>query len=247
MFIRLLFISICFSALSTQAQVWVKGQIQDRGGRALIGANVFIEGTYDGAFSDSLGQFTFQTAPREEAVLTVRLLSYRPYQQVLDLKGDTIRTTVKLQSTTRAVDEVVITAGAFEASDEKKGVVLRSLDIVTTAGSNGDINAAINTLPGTTAVGEEGQLFVRGGAAYETQTFIDGLRVGRPYGARIPDLPARGRFSPFLFKGTLFSSGGYSAAYGQALSAAMILETQDLPESSQSSFSLMSVGASAGH
>ena len=102
---------------------------------------------------------------------------------------------------------VVITAGAFEASDEKKAVILNSIDIVTTAGATADIAGALNTLPGTQAVGEEGRLFVRGGAAYETRTFIDGLFVQNPYNASVPNLPARGRFSPFLFKGTSFSTG----------------------------------------
>ena len=36
------------------------------------------------------------------------------------------------------------------------------MDIVTTAGSAGNIIAALETLPGTQTVGESGRLFVRG-------------------------------------------------------------------------------------
>ncbi|MEJ7665878.1 MAG: hypothetical protein WKG07_43365 [Hymenobacter sp.] len=57
----------------------------------------------------------------------------------------------------------MITGGAFEASDERRAAVLKPLDMLTTAGANADIAAALNTLPGTTRVGEEGKLFVRGG------------------------------------------------------------------------------------
>ena len=46
--------------------------------------------------------------------------------------------------------------------------------MLTTANSNGDIFNAINTMPGTQSVGEEGGLFVRGGEKYETKTFVDG-------------------------------------------------------------------------
>ncbi|MBK6819266.1 MAG: hypothetical protein IPG85_06520 [Bacteroidetes bacterium] len=53
---------------------------------------------------------------------------------------------------------------------------------------------------------------------------------------------ARGRFSPFIFKGTVFSTGGYSALYGQALSSAVILETIDLPDRSSANLNLSSVG-----
>ncbi|MFY7963819.1 MAG: TonB-dependent receptor plug domain-containing protein, partial [Chitinophagaceae bacterium] len=56
----------------------------------------------------------------------------------------------------------------------------------------------------------------------------------------------RGRFSPFLFKGTVFSTGGYSALYGQALSSALILESIDLPERSEASASISSVFVGGG-
>ena len=55
---------------------------------------------------------------------------------------------------------VVITAGSFEASDRKKGTVLSTLDILTTASANADVTAAIKTLPGAQQVGESEGLFV---------------------------------------------------------------------------------------
>jgi hypothetical protein len=64
----------------------------------------------------------------------------------------------------------------------------------------------------------------------ETQQFIDGTLVNNPYYTSVPDIATRGRFSPFLFRGTVFSTGGYSALYGQALSSAVILESIDFPE-----------------
>jgi hypothetical protein len=101
----------------------------------------------------------------------------------------------------------------------------------------------MNTLPGTQTVGEEGRLFVRGGAGHETRTFINGLLVAEPYGVTPQNVPSRFRFSPFLFKGAFFSTGGYSAEYGQALSSVLQLNTYDLPARSQTDISVMSVGA----
>ena len=124
---------------------------------------------------------------------------------------------------------------------------MTSLDIVTTGGANGDITAALKTLPGAQQIGEQEGLFVRGGAGYETKQFIDGTLVNNPYGTSVPDLASRGRFSPFLFKGTVFSTGGYSALYGQALSSALILESIDLPDQSQASASISSVFLGAGY
>src|SRR5690606_23454916 len=133
----------------------------------------------------------------------------------------------KMRESVNTLDAVVISAGTFSAGDNSKITALKPLDIVTTAGSAGNIIAALQTLPGTQTVGEDGRLFVRGGEADETQTFVDGIRVAQPYGASTNELPTRGRFSPFLFSGISFSTGGYSAEYGEALSSVLLLNTQD--------------------
>ena len=141
--------------------------------------------------------------------------------------------TIILKESFNALDAVVITAGTMESGDKARVSVLKPLDIVTTAGSAGNIIAALQTLPGTQSVGEDGRLFVRGGEANETQTFVDGIRVAQPYGATTNNLPTRGRFSPFLFSGIAFSTGGYSAEYGEALSSVLLLNTEDESRSKQ--------------
>jgi vitamin B12 transporter len=121
------------------------------------------------------------------------------------------------------------------------------MKIVTTAGAQGDIVGALKTLPGAQQVGESEGLFVRGGTGSETKTVIDGMVVNNPYFSSVPDLATRGRFSPFLFKGTIFSTGGYSAQYGQGISSVLALETQDLPDRTSSTLAVSSVGLGAGY
>jgi hypothetical protein len=71
--------------------------------------------------------------------------------------------------------------------------------------------------------------------------------VENPFFSATPDVPQRGRFSPFLVKGMAFGTGGYSAQYGQALSSVLLLTSQDLPAQSQSSIGLTAVGPSLSH
>ncbi|RYF81751.1 MAG: Plug domain-containing protein, partial [Chitinophagaceae bacterium] len=124
--------------------------------------------------------------------------------------------------------------------------MLTALDIVTTASAEGDITGALKTLPGTQQVGETGGLFVRGGTASESNIYIDGNLVTNFFYSSLPGMASRGRFNPFLFKGTIFSAGGYSALYGQALSSALILESNDLPERTEGNLSLSIIGVGAG-
>ena len=142
---------------------------------------------------------------------------------------------------------MIITAGAFDSGELSRPVVLKPMDIATTPSAVGDIYGALATLPGAQLVGNEGGLFVRGGEGYETKTFIDGMQVSNPYMSKLPDLPTRSRFSPLLFSGTAFSTGGFSAEYGQALSSAVNLKTTGLAEKSQGSVSVMSVGVSGSY
>lgn len=228
------------------AQV-ISGKIIDKKGEPLPGANVFIEGSYDGASTDEEGKFSFASQLQGKQTLVVRFVGFREHRQEINMSHDSLIFNIVLRESSNQLGAVTITAGAFEASDEKKGVVMKPLDILTTAGGLGDIYGAINTLPGTQTVGEEGKIFVRGGDSYETKTFFDGMLIEQPYYSSMPDIPTRGRFSPWLFSGTVFSSGGYSAEYGQALSSALILNSEGLAEEDVSSISLMTVGLGASH
>jgi hypothetical protein len=49
------------------------------------------------------------------------------------------------------------------------------------------------------------------------------------------------------FKGTSFSTGGYSAEYGQALSSALVLDSKDKAELQRTDIGILSVGADVGH
>jgi outer membrane cobalamin receptor len=244
-----LLLSFFFISLYTgiTAQIRITGKVTDSNNEPLVGVNVYFKSSYDGASSDETGTYHFLSELSGEQTLVVSFIGFKTIEQIVDL--DSLEDSIDfiLRESSNRLDAVVITAGSFEASDEKKAVIFKPLDIVTTAGGLADIPSVINTLPGTQTVGEEGKLFVRGGDSYETRTYIDGMIVDEPYGSTVPDVPARGRFSPFLFKGTLFSSGGYSAEYGQALSSALVLQTNDLAPETVTSLSLMSVGLGAAH
>ena len=228
------------------SQTTLSGKVVDEKGKPVSGANVFIEGTYDGASTAETGNFSFTTATTGNQTLVVSFLIYETSRTVFDVATFQNKT-IKLRESVNALDAVVITAGTLEAGDKSRVSVLKPLDIVTTAGSAGNIIAALQTLPGTQTVGEDGRLFVRGGEANETQTFVDGIRVAQPYGATTNNLPTRGRFSPFLFSGISFSTGGYSAEYGEALSSVLLLNTQDEPDQNKTEISLMTVGLGIGN
>jgi hypothetical protein len=232
---------ICF------AQTKVSGRVTDEKGEGIPGANVSIQDSYDGASANVEGKFEFTTTETGMKLLVITFVGYKNYEKEIALTGAEIIVEASLKETINELQAVTITAGSFGASDESRRTIFRAVDIATTAGATADIAGALNTLPGTQKVGESGRLFVRGGDGYEARTFIDGLIVMNEYDQSAPNTPSRGRFLPFMFKGTSFSTGGYSAEYGQALSSALVLDSRDKSEATRTDIGLLSVGGDVAH
>jgi hypothetical protein len=241
--------SLFLSLLVTQsfAQTKISGTVTDEHGEPVPMANVVLQDTYDGTSADATGKFEFTTTETGNHLLVVRFVGYKDFQQTVVLNGAAINVRAMLPEMINQLEAVMITAGSFAASDESRRTVFKAVDIATTAGATADIAGALNTLPGTQKVGESGRLFVRGGDGSEARTFIDGMLVLDAYSPSAPNTPSRGRFLPFMFKGTSFSTGGYSAEYGQALSSALVLDSKDKSEMTRTDIGILSVGGDVAH
>ncbi|WP_075344494.1 TonB-dependent receptor [Tenacibaculum agarivorans] len=241
----LLFLLFLFT-ITSFSQVEFSGKVIDHKGTPIEGANVYLEGTYDGTSTDKNGNYNFSSSETGTQTLVVSFISFETFYKT-DIVNNLNNLNIKLREDVNTLDAVVINAGSFDAGNKARAVALKPLDIVTTASALGDAVGALQTLPGTSANDEDGRLFVRGGDANETQIFIDGIRVFNPFIPSANNIPTRGRFSPFLFKGLSFSTGGYSAEYGQALSSVLTFNTIDQPDQEKTELQFMSVGLGAGN
>ncbi|MCU4165869.1 TonB-dependent receptor, partial [Carboxylicivirga caseinilyticus] len=223
-------------------QTAIQGKVMDKRQQPIVGANIYLDGTYDGTTSDMEGQFELITYEKGQQVLVISSIGFQKYNYAFSTDSAVAFLEIILEEKINELESVVITAGTFEDGEKKQSMVLSAFDVASTASAQGDIYGAFNNVPGTQKVGEEGKLFVRGGESYETRTFMDGMYVADPFYSQVNNIPTRGRFSPLLFDGLLFSTGGYSAEYGQALSSVVALKTLGLENEDKSSLSLMSVG-----
>ncbi|WP_035678762.1 TonB-dependent receptor [Flavobacterium limnosediminis] len=237
---------VALCSVTMFAQTTISGKVTDNKGKPVGGANVFIEGAYDGTTSDANGEFSFTTSEKGNQILVITYLSFETTKIPIVIEKY-VPQTITLRESVNTLDTVVISAGMMKAGDNSKVSALKPLDIVTTAGAMGDVVGALQTLPGAQIVGESGRLFVRGGESDETQTYVDGIRVAQPYNASANNIPTRGRFSPFLFSGMTFSTGGYSAEFGDALSSVLLLNTINEVNEEHSNFSFMTVGLGASN
>ena len=78
-------------------------------------------------------------------------------------------------------------------------------------------------------VDEGAGLFVRGGDVSETAVLLDESPLNHPYRYETPTGGFRGAVDPFLTQGVSFSTGGFSAEYGNSLSGVVDMRGLDRP------------------
>lgn len=233
LYLKSLICALLFIPFTSQAQSTIKGIVKDEKGIPVSYVNVFIKNSVDGTITDTLGRFRFQTKLKGSQVITVSFIGFSPITYPIDLQDKEYTLSFTLREAANVLNEVIISAGTIDANNERKVAILKPLDIVTIAGGGADIASAIQTLPGVQRNGgDQTGLLVRGGDASESMVVIDGVIAQNAFFTNVPGVTQRSRFNPFQFKGTSFSSGGYGARYGQALSSVLDLQTNDLPDES---------------
>ena len=209
------------------AQSIVKGKVTDLQGNPIPGANIYLLNTTIGVSANMQGEFMLSTSEFGTRTVVVSSIGYETFQQSMELAGKEYTLDVKLREATSELSEVVITAGTIEATNDRKVAVLRPLDIVTTAGAQGNIIGAIQTLPGTTRVGEQTGLFVRGGDASEANVVIDGMIVQIFLTAMCPALSNAAASALFNSRALCLAALVTAHGFGQALSPVLELNTND--------------------
>ena len=215
--------------LAGNNQVKISGIVTDQNEVPLVYANVYIDGRLEGATSNSDGYFEFNVTASGNFTLICNYIGYREFRKKITLEqGHNFVQKIVLREIPIEGSRVTVTASAF-TSGNNEGVTLTPLEIVSTPGAAADIFWAIKTYPGVQQVDEGAGLFVRGGDVSETSIIIDGAYLKHPYRYESPNGGYFGTIPPFLLKGTYFSSGGYGAEYGDALSGTLVMESFDVP------------------
>jgi len=232
-------------SIGSYAQKQLAGYVRDDKGNPVQGASVSLDNTLDGTSTDSLGKFSFSTEEKGEQSLVITAIGFETIYQPVKIEDIPEAFNFKLTNMANMLDRVTITAGSFGSADGSQKTVLDPLDVVTTAGSGADPIQAMQVLPGVQRTGTQSGMMVRGGDASEAAIVVDELVLQNPFFSDAPGVQQRSRFNVFQFKGIAFSSGGYSARYGQAMSSVLEMNTLDMPDESTINLGIHMAGAYA--
>lgn len=226
--------------------ITISGTVVNERNKPIEKVNVYLEESFDGALSDAKGYFSFTV--NDTVVKDVLKLMHPQYGNMdvyIDTKENYTNSFV-MSGQDDLLGEIVVIAKSKNKRERAESIGLNAMDVVSTAGSPGNIIGVLSTMPGAQTNGEDGRLLIRGGKADESGIYVNGIKVFQPYTASVGNVPVRSKFNPFLFKGMSFSAGGYSAEFGDALSGVLQLDTSDDIDPSRKDISISTVGVSFG-
>ncbi|HWC06374.1 MAG TPA: SusC/RagA family TonB-linked outer membrane protein [Gemmatimonadota bacterium] len=172
------------------AQATVQGTVSDRTGEPLVGAQVQIEGTDQGAVTDGNGTYVITGAPTGSVVLQAIYLGYRTERQSAALVAGTNTVDFAMSASPIELDAIVVTGTAGAVQKRAIGNAVTDIDaeaVVETAPVTNlselitARSAGTVVLPSSGTVGTGTSLRLRGLSSItqsnEPLLYVDGVRI----------------------------------------------------------------------
>ncbi len=215
------------------------GRVVDLNGQPVPHVSVIVRETLEAARSDEDGAFTVDLPDSGSIVIAAVAQGQDPvdFAVELPLAQPLLLRLQRVTGQAVSMDEVTVMAGDYPTGTVP-GAALSAVEVLTTPGALGDVNRALQTMPGVQTVDEGNGLYVRGGEYWETGAFINGTLFPSAVRLEAPTTTFVGTVNPFLTKSISFKSGGFGAEYGNLLSGVVALETQDKPSSADATLNI---------
>ncbi len=213
----------------------IRGQVLDSRTKAAIpGTVVSLQGLEADATTGADGRFALVDLPVGSYTLEFRAMGFRPTART-DLIVRSARITyvdVELEPVAVELEGIVVVTGYFP-EQESQPVSMTGFsgeEIRRAPGSAGDVSRIVASLPSLAKVNDQtNSLIVRGGSPTENAFFVDNIQI--PNINHFPTQGASGGpigvLNVDFIRDVNFTTGGFSAAFGDRLSSVMDISFRD--------------------
>ena len=240
----------------TAQGVRIEGRVTDDLGEPLEMAHVRLSRGSIGTLSNFKGEYSLHVPESDSLVVIFTSIGYKRVEKQLntravrrnsDEKIPVVRLNVQLRTNAAYIDDIEVTAHHQPASTTEK---LKAEDIryMPTASGNA-VEDLIGTMAGVTMNNElSSQYSVRGGSFDENLVYVNGIEIYRPQLIASGQQEGLSFINPAMVKEVDFSTGGFSAAYGDKMSSVLdITYKQPQRFEAQADVSFLGASASVGH
>lgn len=198
----------------------VYGVVKDSTGKILEAVSVSINGEPGGTISDQQGKYEIRIAPYKDITLIFSFIGYGTEKIQLRLQpGEERKLEVRLKST--ALDLGTITVEAARLGDLTL-LRIEPRTIEQLPNVSGNFESFLKTMPGVVSNNELSSNYsVRGGSFDENLVYVNDVEIYRPFLVRSGQQEGLSFINPDLVSEISFSSGGFSAMYGDKMSSVL--------------------------
>lgn len=226
-----LFILICsFPAALWAQNATVRGLVFDKGtGEPVLYTNVILKGKALGAQTNEDGLYNIANVPPGSYIIFCTQLGYDSVEIPITVKpNEILNQKIFLEKSAIELQNVNISAIREEKKSETSvsmtRITAKDIARIPSVGGEADLAQYLQVLPGVVFTGDQGgELYIRGGSPIQNKVLLDGMTIYNPF-------HSIGLFSVFetdIIRNVKVFTGGFSAEYGDRLSAVLDVTTRD--------------------
>ncbi|MDE6165887.1 MAG: TonB-dependent receptor, partial [Muribaculaceae bacterium] len=230
--------------IPASAKVKISGKITHGDGSAnepLEFVSVAIKGTAIGTFSELDGTYSLSAPEADTITVVFHCIGYHDLTRKLISPQGSVKLNVKMLPSTE-LSELEVTEYRKQ-TDGIQRIDHRAYKLAADA-SGGTIESLLTTMAGVHSSNEmSSQYSVRGGSYDENSVYINGVEIYRPQLISSCQQEGLSVINPAMVKEVNFSTGGFSAEYGDKMSSVLDI-TYRQPESFEGQVAASLMGAS---
>ncbi len=212
----------------------ISGTIIDRTTKQpLPGVNICILGTTMGAATDTNGRYLIEKIQMQEYSIEASMIGYKPVvkTRIYPVPNRTITLNFNLYQTPIELEGVTVTPEYFSKGKDAITSSYEASSCEIRMNPEGySVQRILASLPGVGTIEDwSAQLIVRGGSPDENLCLVDNVEIGSPthFGWFGGEGGSISILNTWLIKDICFSTGGFSAKYGDKLSSFMDISLRD--------------------
>ncbi|MFH1942468.1 MAG: TonB-dependent receptor, partial [bacterium] len=209
----------------------IHGRVMDESSKAyLMGADVFLTGTYIGTSTDEDGGFVISNIPSGSYDLECRYIGYETetIRNIAVTEKIDVQYDLRMKMKPLKMKQITVTPSHFGIMGWTPGVrqTLTRNDIETIPQFGDDIYWAVRRLPGLSANDFSARFNVRGGGHDQILVLMDGLELYEPFHMKYIYGGALSIIDAAAIGGIDLMAGAFTAEYGDRLSGVFNIESK---------------------
>jgi hypothetical protein len=205
----------------SSSQSIIKGLVTDSLGKPMEGVTVLLPEINSGTYTDNKGLFSLTLpADGKEYTVVFSYVGFKTMKKVIRCDRELVTINVTLYAEVNPIKEIMVQAERSVTEPSLTYIPIKDINLLPSA--SGSFEMILKTMPGVSSYNElSSQYSVRGGSFDENLVYVNDIEIYRPFLIRSGQQEGLSFINPDLTSSVRFSSGGFSAAYGDKMSSVL--------------------------